>query len=93
MLLNEIKILAKRNDYHRIEAEVHEGKPFAAVITAELRKLLYDLDRMEGAKESMRKAWAVFAGFVNTVKVGHPDTAFTFSLDISPAQGALTLVI
>lgn len=55
VLLNEIKRISRKLDYHRMFIEAHEDKPLAALLAPELRSLLYSLDRIEGSKQKVRR--------------------------------------
>lgn len=85
VLLNEMHRIAKQIGYQNILTEAHEDKPLPALLVPELRNLLYKLDRMEGAKERVRRGLAVLAGFVRSIKVTYED--IPFGLDIEPERG------
>jgi len=85
VLLNEINRIAKEIGYQRILTEAHEDKPLPALLVPELRNLLYQLDRMEGAKETVRRGLAVLAGFVSSIKLTYGD--LPVGIDISPEKG------
>jgi len=85
VLLNEIHRLARANGYQRIFIEAHESKSLAAHLAPELRKLLFELDRMEGAKDKVRRGMAVLRGFVGRVKLTVDD--IPIGIDIEPETG------
>jgi len=85
VLLNEIKRTAAQLEYQTIIVEAHEDKPLAALLAPQLRNLLYELDRMEGAKEVVRRGLAALAGFVSSVKVSFGD--IPLGIDIEPQKG------
>lgn len=86
VLLNEITRLAEKADYQTLYIEAHEDKSLAAVLAPQLRSLLFRLDRMEGAKEKIRRGLAVLKGFVSSIKVTFDD--IPIGIDIEPEKGS-----
>ncbi len=86
VLLNEIERMAKKDGYHTIAIEAHEDKPLGILIAPYLRTLLYDLDRMAGAGNKVKRGLAVLRSFIGSLKVTVKDV--TFGLDIDPEKGA-----
>jgi hypothetical protein len=86
VLLNEIERMARDADYRTILVEAHEGKPLAVLLAPHLRRLLFDLDRLAGAGNKVRRGIAVLKSFIGAIniKVGELD----IGLDIEPEQGA-----
>jgi len=86
VLLNEIDRLAQGTGYRTILVEAHEGKPLAVLLAPHLRRLLFDLDRIAGAGDKVRRGIAVLKSFVGAIKitVGEID----IGLDIGPEAGA-----
>jgi hypothetical protein len=85
VLLNEIDRLARREHYHAILIEAHEGKSFPALLAPQLRSLLFELDRLAGAGDKVRRGLAVLRSFLGVIKVKVGETEF--GLDIEPARG------
>ena len=85
VLLSEINRTAKQLQYQTIFVEAHEDKPLAALLAPQLRNLLYDIDRMEGAKDVVRRGLAALAGFVSGVKISFGD--IPLGIDIEPQKG------
>lgn len=85
VLLNEIGRLAKASAYHTIAIEAHEDKPLGPLLAPYLRTVLYELDRMAGAGDKVKRGLAVLRGFVGAFKLTVND--FTFGLDIEPEKG------
>ena len=77
--------LAERTGYTTIFIEAHENKPLVALLAPQLRSLLYKLDRMEGAKEKIRRGLAALKSFISSVKVTFDDVPI--GLDINPEKG------
>lgn len=86
VLLNEIDRLAQETGYRTILVEAHEGKSLAVLLAPHLRRLLFDLDRIAGAGDKVRRGIAVLKSFVGAIKitVGEID----IGLDIDPEAGA-----
>lgn len=86
VLLNEIERIAQGYGYRTILVEAHEGKPLAVLLAPHLRRLLFDLDRMAGAGNKVRRGISVLKSFLGaiTIKVGELD----IGLDIEPEKGA-----
>src|SRR2546421_11340349 len=64
VLLNEIERLAKANKYHTVAIEAHEDKPLGSLISPGLRTLLYELNRMAGAVDKVKRGLAVLRSFL-----------------------------
>ena len=64
VLLNEIERMAGAEDYRTIAIEAHEDKRLGAVLAPYLRRLLFDLDRLAGAGDKVRRGLAVLRSFV-----------------------------
>ena len=86
VLLNEIKRMADRDGYHTISIEAHEGKALGSLIAPYLRSLLYDLDRIAGAGDKVKRGLAVLRSFVGALKVTVGDVSI--GLDIDPEKGS-----
>src|SRR5438552_11598545 len=55
VLLNEIERLAQDAEYRTISIEAHEGKSLGSLIAPYLRALLYDLDRLGGVGNKVKR--------------------------------------
>lgn len=86
VLLNEIERMAQNTGYRTILIEAHEGKPLAVLLAPHLRRLLFDLDRIAGAGDKVRRSLAVLKSFVGAIKITVGD--IDIGLDIEPEQGA-----
>ena len=86
VLLNEIEVLARENNYRTVTLEAHEGKPLGALLAPELRRLLFELNRLAGAGDTVKRGLAVLRSFIGSIKVSVAD--MDFGLDIEPAVGA-----
>ncbi len=86
VLLNEIKRMADDDGYRTIFIEAHEGKALGPLIAPYLRSLLYDLDRMAGTGDKVRRGLAVLRSFIGALKLTMGD--ISIGLDIEPEKGA-----
>lgn len=86
VLLNKIERLAKREDYRTITIEAHEGKPLGVLLVPYLRTLLFELDRMAGAGDKVKRGLAILRSFISSLKMTVEEV--TFGLDIDPEKGA-----
>jgi hypothetical protein len=86
VLLNEIERLAVATGYRSISVEAIENKPLATLLIPHLRKVLFDLDRLAGAGDKVRRGLRVLGSFVGALKVTLDDV--TFGLDIDPESGS-----
>lgn len=86
VLLNEIQRLAADTGYRTIELEAHEDKRLGPLLAPSLRRVLYDLDRLAGAGDKVKRGLAVLRSFISAIKltVGEVD----IGLDIEPERGA-----
>lgn len=85
VLLNEMERIAQQGGYRSILIEAHEDKPLAVLLAPHLRQLLFDLNRMAGAGDKVRRGLAVLKSFIGSVKVTVGEVEF--GLDIDPEQG------
>src|SRR4051812_5259629 len=76
VLLNEIERLAKATDYRTISIEAHEDKPLGVLIAPYLRSILYELNRLAGAVEKVKRGLAVLRSFVGALKVKVEDVTY-----------------
>jgi hypothetical protein len=86
VLLNEIERRARSTGYRTILIEAHEGKALAVLLAPLLRRLLFDLDRIAGAGDKVRRGLAVLKSFVGAVKISVGE--IDIGLDIEPESGA-----
>lgn len=86
VLLNEIERMAKATDYRTVVIEAHEDKPLGPLIAPYLRNLLYDLDRIAGAGEKVKRGFRVLRSFLGKLKMTYEDV--TVGLDVEPEAGS-----
>jgi hypothetical protein len=85
VLLNEIDRMAKSAGYRTAFMEAHEDKPLSSVIVPHLRSLLYEIDRIAGVGNKVKRGLAVLRSFIGSLKVTVDDV--TYGLDIEPEKG------
>jgi hypothetical protein len=86
VLLNEIERIARGEGYQTILIEAHEDKRLGTLLAPHLRRLLFDLDRIKGAGDKVRRGIGVLKSFIGALKVSYGD--FEIGLDIDPEKGA-----
>lgn len=86
VLLNEIERIGKKEGYHTVLIEAHENKALGPLIAPHLRTLLFDLNRIAGMSDKLKRGLAVLRSFINglTIKIGD----ITFGLEIDPEKGS-----
>jgi hypothetical protein len=85
VLLNEIERMASDLGYRTRSIEAHEDKPLGPLIAPGLRRLLYDLDRIAGAGDKVKRGLRVLRSFLGGLKVTYSEVSV--GLDIDPEQG------
>ena len=73
VLLKELERRAKPAGYLTIDIEAPEGKGLGAMIAPPLRTLLFELDRMAGAKDKVKRAMGALRGFLGALKLSIGD--------------------
>lgn len=86
VLLNEMERMARNDDYRTVSVEAHENKSLGPLVAPHLRQTLYELDRLAGAGDKVRRGLAVLRSFIGSLKVEAGE--FSFGLDIEPEKGA-----
>jgi hypothetical protein len=86
VLLNEIARLAAAAGYRVVTVEAHENKALGPLLAPYLRSLLYELDRMAGAADQVKRGLAVLRSFLGGLKVSVSEVSI--GLDIEPERGS-----
>jgi hypothetical protein len=86
VLLNEIARSARTGGYHVVAVEAHEDKALGPLLAPHLRTILYELDRVAGAGQKVKRGLRVLRSFIGALKVSYND--LTIGLDIDPEQGS-----
>ena len=69
VLLNEIEHIAKEDGYRTIFIEAHENKAFGLLIGPHLRSLLFELNRISGVGNKVRRGLTVLRSFNRNLKL------------------------
>jgi hypothetical protein len=86
VLLNEIERLAKADGYRTVVIEANEDKPLGPLLAPYLRSLLFELDRLAGAGDKVKRGLRVLRSFLGMLKVTYEDVSI--GLDVDPEQGS-----
>ena len=86
VLLNEIERIAEKEGYRTIFIEAHESKSLGPLIAPHLWKLLFDLDRIAGFGNKVKRGLSVLRSFIGALKITVNDV--TIGLDIDPERGS-----
>lgn len=86
VLLNEMERMATRDGYRTILLEAHEDKSLALLLIPQLRRLLFELNRMAGAGDKVRRGIAVLKSFISGIRVTVGD--YELGLDIDSELGS-----
>jgi hypothetical protein len=86
VLLNEMSRMAQNLGVRSILIEAHENKPLGVLLVPELRRLLFDLDRIAGMGDKARRGLGVLKSFISSLTMTVGD--IEFGLDIEPERGA-----
>lgn len=86
VLLNEIERKAEAAEFRTIVIEAHEDKPLGPLIAPYLRSLFYELDRIAGAGDKVRRGLRVLRSFVGMLKLTYED--ISMGLDVDPEKGS-----
>ena len=86
VLLNEMERQARTAGYRTIAIEAHENKPLGPLLAPHLRTVLYELDRIAGAGNRVKRGLRVLRSFVGALKITYAD--IEIGLDIDPEQGS-----
>jgi len=86
VLLNEMKRMAEQDGYRTIFVEASENKLLAVLLVPQLRTLFFELDRMAGTGNKVRRGLAVLMSFIGAIKVSVGE--FDVGLDIDSERGA-----
>ncbi|MBI5369268.1 MAG: ATP-binding protein [Planctomycetes bacterium] len=86
VLLNEIERMAVKVEYRTVAIEANEDKRLGPLIATHLRTLLFDLDRLAGVGNKVKRGLRVLRSFVGALKLTLGEV--TMGLDIDPEEGA-----
>lgn len=86
VLLNEMERMAKEEGCRTISIEVHENKSLGVLLAPYLWKLLFELDRLAGYGNKVKRGLSVLRSFISALKITVND--ITIGLDIDPERGS-----
>lgn len=84
VLLNKMEQLAAARGYRCITIECSVEQSLTKTLTPQLRRYLFELDRMEGVKEKVKRGLMTLRSFMNGLKLSVSE----ISLEISPLLGS-----
>ena len=86
VLLSEIGRMAAAAGYRAISFEAYEDKPLGPLIASHLRAALFELDRLAGSGDKVKRSLRVLRSFIGSLKLTVGDV--TLGLDIDPERGS-----
>jgi hypothetical protein len=86
VLLNEIARQASESGYRAVTIEAYEDRPLGQLLAPHLRNLLFDLDRLAGTGDKVKRGLRVLRSFLGALKVTYQD--FSVGLDVDPERGS-----
>jgi hypothetical protein len=86
VLLNEIERRAKADGYCTVAIEATEDKHLGPLLAPFLRTLLFELDRVAGAGDKVKRGLRVLRSFIGALTVSYGD--LTIGLDVDPERGS-----
>ncbi|NGX35180.1 MAG: hypothetical protein K1060chlam1_01552 [Candidatus Anoxychlamydiales bacterium] len=86
VLLNEVEHMARRQGYKTVLIEASENKSLGTLIIPYLKSLLFELNRIAGVGDKVKRALAVLRSFVGGLNLTVGE--ITIGLDIDPEKGA-----
>lgn len=81
VLLNEIKRVARDANFRDVYIEAPEEKSLADMLVPSLRSLLFDLDRMHGVSQKVKRSLRVFRSWLGTPLVTVNDVTIGLAYD------------
>ncbi len=83
VLLSEVKRRAYATGVLPVAVEATEEKSLGALLVAPLKKVLFELDRLQGTKDKVKKGLVALRNFIGTIKIEIGDVG----LGIEPQHG------
>jgi hypothetical protein len=85
VLLNKVDELARAAEFRTAMIEVDEDKTLAGILVPEIRRVLYELDRLGPLSEAVKRGMRVLRSFVGAIRVKAGD--IELGLDVDPEVG------
>jgi hypothetical protein len=77
--------MAEAANYKAVMVEAHEGKTLAALLVPSLRQILFQLDKVAGAGDKVKRGLRVLRSFMGSIKLTVADV--DVGLSIEPERG------
>lgn len=81
VLLSEFQRMAEAEGVQTVFVEAHEDKPIGLLLSPALREVLFELDRLAGAGEQVKRAMRVLRSFVGHLKLKIEDVEVSLGID------------
>jgi hypothetical protein len=81
VLLVRIREMAEAESYKAVMIEAHEGKPLPALLVPNLRQVLFQLDKVAGASDKVKRGLRVLRSFMNGIKLTIAEVDVGLSID------------
>ncbi len=85
VLLVEVEKIAQQEGYRTLFIEAYEDKKLALLIVPHLRRLLFDLDRIKGAGDKVKRGIRVLKSFLSGIKIKVGEVEM--GIDVDPEKG------
>ena len=82
VLLNRMRLDAEARGLATVRIEAPEERSLPALLAPALRRALFQLRRIDGAKAGLQKAMRALAGFASALKVKYADIEVGLELDV-----------
>lgn len=86
VLLNEIERTARQAGFLTVAVEAQEEKAMGPLLVPHMRNLLFELNRVAGTGDRVRRGLRVLRSFIGSLSVSYQD--LTIRLDVEPEKGA-----
>lgn len=87
VLLNEMGRIAKGSNYRILFLEAREDTSLRSLLVPSLRSILFDLDRIAGASQKVKRGIAVLRSFISGIHVTIGEDV-TFGIHVEPEKGS-----
>jgi hypothetical protein len=86
VLLNEIERRARTKGFKTILIEAHEEKALGPLLAPHLRTLLFELNRLAGISDKVKRGISVLRSFIGTLKITYSDITIGIDPEIGSAD-------
>jgi len=81
VVLNKVQDIAESKGYQSSFIEAEEDTPLVRLLIPQMKRILFKLDRLEGAQDVVRRGLRVLKGFVFSIKLQYGDLEAGLDLD------------